>query len=470
MLTERHQTLLEARGLDVELLVAYGVESSDRLGHDTIAIPYFRGSERVNTKYRTISGDKRFSQDEGGQCIFWNRNVLSDETFVDQPIIITEGEFDAFAALQAGFCRVISVPNGAPANPIGELTSGKYAYLDDTPTAFREAKQIILATDSDTAGTALRDDLALRLGRARCKWLQYPKACKDLCDALTTYGERGIVETIARAQWLAVSGIYRLSELPPINAPECLDTGIPGLGDHYKLRIGDFCVMTGVPGKGKTTFAREIACRMASRHGWNTALASFEAIPQLDHRRALRTWYQSRRVVDLTDDEIAVADAWTDKHFRFLVPQEDEDVTLDWIIERISATAIRDHIKLAIVDPWNELDHDRPPDMTMTEYVGAALRRLKRMARTLGIHLIVVAHPAKMHRNRDGKYATPTLYDISDSAMWYNRADIGIIVERVEGQDNSIIQVAKSRFHDQIGVPGDTMLRFDHDRGAFDAA
>ncbi len=173
---------------------------------------------------------------------------------------------------------------------------------------------------------------------------------------------------------------------------------------------------------------------------------------------------------DLNDAEIAAADAWTDEHFRFLVPEEDEDVTLDWVIERISTAAIRDHIKLAIVDPWNELDHDRPPDMTMTEYVGAALRRLKRMARTLGIHLIVVAHPAKMHRNRDGKYATPTLYDISDSAMWYNRADIGIIVERVEGEDNSIIQVAKSRFHDQIGVPGDTMLRFNHDRGAFDAA
>jgi twinkle protein len=307
------------------------------------------------------------------------------------------------------------------------------------------------------------------LGRARCKWLKYPKETKDLADVLARYAERGIVETIARAQWLAVSGIYRLSELPPLNPPQALDTGIPGLSKHYNLRVGDFCVLTGLPGKGKTSFSREVACRMASRHRWRTAMASFEAIPQLDHRRALRTWYNSDLVINQDDTQIAKADEWADEYFRFLVPEEDEDVSLDWIIERISTAAIRDHIKLAIIDPWNELDHERPPDMTMTEYVGAALRRLKRMARTLGLHLIIAAHPAKMHRNRDGKFPTPTLHDISDSAMWANRADVGIVIERVEGIENQTsVQVVKSRFHDQIGTPGDIMLRFVHERGCYD--
>ena len=320
MLTERHQTLLEARGLDIELMIGLGVVSSDRLGLDTISIPYFAGTEIVNHKYRTISGDKRFSQDEGGKCIFWNRNIISDETLLSQPLIITEGEFDAFAALQSGFARVVSVPNGAPANPLGELASGKYIYLDDAPSTMRDAKEIILATDDDAAGHALRDDLALRLGRARCKWLQYPKGCKDLCDALARYSERGVVETIARAQWLAIDGVYKLSELPPLVSPEPFDSGFPGLSEHYRLRVGDFCVVTGAPGKGKTTFTRELACRMASRHGWKTALASFEAIPQLDHRRAIRSWYAGGLVKDLSHSEIASADVWADEFFRFLVP------------------------------------------------------------------------------------------------------------------------------------------------------
>src|SRR5262249_16426902 len=141
MLTERHQALLEARGLDLELLVSYGVESSDRLGRDCISIPYYRGDEIVNHKYRTISAEKRFAQDEGAPCIFWNQNVIADQLLAHLPLVITEGEFDAFAALQAGFPRVVSVPNGAPQNPLGETTSGKYIYLDAAPQVLREVKE-----------------------------------------------------------------------------------------------------------------------------------------------------------------------------------------------------------------------------------------------------------------------------------------------------------------------------------------
>lgn len=462
MLTDRHQALLEARGLDVELCVRLGLASNAMLGRDCIEIPYFQAGDRVNTKYRTISGEKKFAQDQGGRCILWNVDVIADQSLAHLPLVITEGEFDAIAALQSGFSRVVSVPNGAPVNPIGETASGKYLYLDNAPAALREIKEIIIASDADEPGIALRDDLALRLGRARCKWIAYPKETKDLCDVLSRYAERGIVETMARAQWLSISGIYRMSELPPLNPPIPLDSGFPGLAEHYRLRIGDFCVVTGSPGKGKTTFTRELACRMALQHEWKTALASFEAIPQIDHKRAIRSWYTGALVRDLSHSEIASADAWAEEYFRFLVPSEDDDVTLDWIIERISAAAVRDHIKLAVVDPWNEMDHERPRDLSLTEYVGGALRRLKRMARTLGIHLIIAAHPAKMYRNRDGNYPTPSLYDISDSAMWANRADVGIVVDRPDKtSDRSVIQVVKVRFQDQIGTTGDAAVRFN---------
>jgi twinkle protein len=470
MLTDRHQTLLEARGLDAELLVRLGIESSDRLGRDTISIPYYDLDGRiVNHKYRTISGEKKFAQDEGGKCIFWNVSALLDETLGEQPVIITEGEFDAIAAMQAGYMRVISVPNGAPASAIGELTSTKYIYLDAAPAILRDAKEIILATDGDTAGFALRDDLASRLGRARCKWLGYPKEAKDLLDVVAKWGERGITETVLRAKWLAIDGVYRISELPPLNEPEAFKSGFPGLDQHYKLRIGDFCVVTGSPGKGKTTFTRNLACRMASEHRWRTLFASFEAVAQTDHKRALRTWYNGSRVIDQSDEKVAAADEWIDEFFRFVVPKEDDEVTIDWLIERISAAAVRDHCKLVIIDPWNEIDHQRPSDMTMTEYVGAMLRRMKRIARTLGIHLIIAAHPAKMQRNREGAYPRPALYDISDSAMWANRADVGVIVDRPsKDRDITVIDVVKVRFQDQIGEPGEITLRFNWQSGRYE--
>ena len=55
-LSRRHADLLEARGLDIELLERLGVESSADHGPDWIAIPYYRGEEVVGRKYRTISG------------------------------------------------------------------------------------------------------------------------------------------------------------------------------------------------------------------------------------------------------------------------------------------------------------------------------------------------------------------------------------------------------------------------------
>ena len=71
----------------------------------------------------------------------------------------------------------------------------------------------------------------------------------------------------------------------------------------------------------------------------------------------------------------------------------------------------------------------------------------------------VVAHPAKMQRNREGKFPTPGLYDISDSAHWANKPDIGIVVHREDlTNSETTIRVVKSRYHQAIGRPGDKSL------------
>ena len=123
-----------------------------------------------------------------------------------------------------------------------------------------------MATDSDGPGIALLNDMALRLGRARCKWTKYPRGCKDLADVLKTFGQRGVVETINRALWMEIDGLYRMSELPPLPETPPHDSGFPGLAAHYRLRPGDLTVVTGIPGHGKTTVVNDIACRMVKRH------------------------------------------------------------------------------------------------------------------------------------------------------------------------------------------------------------
>lgn len=453
---------LESRGMELETVLRSGVTSSGR-GADIIEFPYMVRGEKVNTKYRNIV-DKSFTQDANGYKCVWNFDCLLDETLKDQPLIITEGEMDALTFIQCGFARVVSVPDGAPAKTI-EGESQKYTYLEDLMKLIEDCKEIIIAADSDQAGANLLHDLALRLGKTRCKYVPYPKGCKDINDALQTYGQKGVVESYSRAKWVQVDGYYRMSELPPVPEAKPHTTGISWLDEHYNVRFGDFCVITGVPSYGKSTFVNHLVSSLVDTHGVTACFASFEQHPSLDHKRNLRR-YKIGRAGGWNEEEKLLADAWIDENFIFLAPNEDDDVTLDWVLEKASAAVVRENAQVVVIDPWNELDHMRPNGMSLTEYTGYAIKQLKKFARKHHIHLIIVAHPTKM-KKVEGIYEIPTLYDISDSAHWYNKADIGIIVHR-QDEETSIIKVAKSRYHDLIGKPGEVVVRFNKSNNRFE--
>lgn len=464
-ISSAHQEILEARGLDVELISRLGVTSSTKLGGDCIAIPYYRGETMVGTKYRTLGEEKRFLQERGSEQILYNRNCLDDETLAEMPVIICEGELDTLSAIQAGFLRSVSVPGGAPSVAVGDRAAAKYDFLEDMPQ-IAERVPIILATDGDEPGAALRADLALRLGPKRCKWVKYPKGCKDLNDVLRLYGERGVVVTINRADWI-VGNVYRMSGIPMVPEAHAHDSWFPGLADHYKLRLGDFCVVSGIPGHGKTAFVDDLACRMAFHHRWPVCIASFEQAPR-DLRRLMRSWFGGGMENSLDTETVEKADKWIEEMFSFIVADNDSSPTLTWVMERMAASALRYGTRLFVIDPWNELEHERPLGLTLTEYVGASIRELKAFARRYEAHVIVVAHPRIMRRDDKGNYPIPSLYDISDSSHWANKPDVGIVIHREKDSDSTLVRVAKSRYHDKIGKPGDIYAKYVWQRATYE--
>lgn len=469
MLDQWQIETLEARGFDIETLVRHGVERCEGRGREWIEIPYFDvDGIKANIKYRTIgSGDKKFSQIAGSKKLLWNVGCLLDESLKTQPLIITEGEFDALAAIQAGFSRTVSVPDGAPAVSVDSPDALKYSFLDNAP-GLDAIHEIIIAADSDGPGANLLNDLAHRLGRARCKWLRYPKGCKDLNDALRLYGNRGVVETIARAQWIKVPGVARMSELPPLKEQPVYDVGIPGLSSHFRMRQGDLTVVLGTPGHGKTALINAIAGHMATEHRWVVGIASFEQRAQIDHRRNLRTFYSGRRVVDMTPLQLDEADCWIDERFALLVPDIEDEVDLKWILERAQVAIVQYGAKLIVIDPVNEMDHIRPPDMLESDYHGFLLKSLKRLAFRFQVHVIVAVHPAKMQRSKDGGYPIPSLYDAAGSAHYYNKPDAGLIVHRPD-KDKTLIRVQKIKYHDVLGKPGDVYVRFNLSTGRYES-
>jgi twinkle protein len=476
---------LEARGLDPEVLTQLGFESQHGPGGgaEALLIPYVREGRVVRRKYRTFGSDKRFWQDKSDLRCAWNEDALRDNALLAEPVLITEGELDAVAAIQSGHIRTISVPDGAP--PPGErdleqlAQSAKYAWLQAVKPllAHSHVPHFVLAVDGDENGAALLHDLGLLLGRTRCKFVTYPLAkdpaargrtrLKDLNEVLEDYGEAGVRRVLERAEWLASDGVFSMSELPPLPPQRVYEApGFALFADHFKLRLGDFSVWTGIPSFGKTSFANDLFCRIATAHGLRIAWASFEQAPQRDHKRALRAWFHEVPEDRQTPSELAEADAWIDTHHRFIVPKDDDDLTLDWLFDKAEKAVVQHGCKILVIDPWNELDHLRARDESLTEYVGRAIKRLKHFAKAMQVHLAVIAHPTKQAKDENGRYRMPTLYDISDSAHWYNKCDLGVIVHRPNADDVTI-KVQKSRYHEVIGKPGSVTMQFRRETRRF---
>lgn len=468
-LSEKQMIQLEERGLDPELAARYGWHTTVSRDTEWLTIPYFDRDKVTNHKFRTLGDNKSFRMDPGARLSLWNLNAVRDATLSAHPLVITEGELDALAAIQCGFVRTVSVPNGAP-NTRNEGGS-RYDCLSDLAGHLSPTDTVIIAADGDDAGRNLQEDLALILGAARCKVVQYPKSretgkrLKDLNEVLQSYGAKGVVETITRAEYRDIKALRAMSQIPDVPEKHCYKLEGP-LRDLVSVRPGDFWVVSATPGSGKSTFVDDIICQLAFTHGIKTAIASFEKSPKPEHQRALRRWHYGKQYgrpvawKPALQEETEKADEWIEKHFRFIVhdvADVDDEPTLDWFLDTAAAAVTRHGCKVVVLDPWNELSHARPSQQSLTEYVGDGIKRIKRFASRYDATVIVVAHPAKMAPDEE-----LSLYTISDSAHWANKADVGILLRRDKETDMTHVEVAKVRF-ESIGKLGSADAIFNKD-------
>ena len=453
---------LRSRGIDPETAIRYGVCTTKRadIGGEALTFPFVEDGVTVNRKYR--SRDKQFRQDTGAVKCFWNVDALLDPALQDgaQALIITEGEFDALTAIQCGFPLTVSVPDGAPQKvsdePIDPNRDVKFSFVFRAWNRLEKVKRVIIATDDDGPGRALAQELVRRLGPSRCLFVTYPDNCKDLNDVLVKHGRQAVRDVIANAKPWPVKGLYRLSDYPEIGDLVTFSTGWPVLDPYLRLAPGAFWVVTGIPGHGKSTWLMATAMNVALKEGWCVCVGSFEAAVKPMLLRDLRLMHGG---------SLEEADLFIERHFCFIdqKPLDDvEDADIDWLIERAKDAVVRFGIKMLIIDPWNEVEHKRRRDETETEYVSRAIRTIKRFAANFGVLVVVVAHPQKMNVGKANGVCEPTLYDISGSANWYNKADVGIVIHR-ESLNSNLINVAikKVRIKPEMGREGVVQFEFD---------
>jgi twinkle protein len=494
-LSQTASDLLRARGLDLELCDRLGVTSGrDRAGREEIVFAYERGGRVVNRKYRGVD-QKEFRQDKGGEQIFWRADCIGDSGLADQPLIITEGEIDAIAAIQAGHWRTVSVPGGAPAQPLhGEArASGKYAFIEADRAALEQITEIILAVDNDPPGVALLSDLTALLGPARCKFVSYPRGCKDLGDVLRLHGVERVRECIEGAKWVRFAGVHQFFDMPPLPPPEIWRPNVhQPIDDLIPIIPGQVSVWTGIPGHGKSALVNAIVWSIAERDGLHVAHGTFEAAPQREYLHDAIGYFTRSPARVATEEEQWRVKTWLHEHIIFLVsdgyagPGQEElfDADLDWFFEAARTAVVRHGCRIVILDPWSQIEHARPHSEPETTYIQRSIRRARTFARSFDVHVGIVAHPTKQQKRQDGTYAMPEGYEISGSANWYNSVDLGVTIHRAPPliQDESgewipdpkstrvLIRVWKKKNHSLMGKPGDAYASFDCATGRYSSA
>jgi twinkle protein len=432
-----------------------------------VAFPYFRGGEVVNCKYR--DREKHFRMESGAERILYGLDDVQDLT------VIVEGEMDKLSLEVAGLKNCVSVPDGAPAANAKNLES-KFDFLCDK--AIEKVERWLIAVDNDEPGARLRDELIRRLGAERCLVASWPDGCKDANDVLVQFGPEKLRDCIGSAEPVPIVGVFDAEHFADDflrmydeGVPRGLSTGWASVDEHWRVQPGQLLVVTGIPGHGKSEWVDALCCNLATSEGWRTALYSPENQPVRLHMMKLAEKhiglpYNPGFCERMSKAQAVEAKDWIGSHFTWIMP---EKPSLDEVMAKAQALVLQRGIRCLVIDPWNEVEHDRPQGMTEAEYVSASLMRLRRFARKYEVLTIVVAHPRLLDKNGDGSYPVPTPYDISGGAMWRNKADNCITVYSPDLTDPNgpvEIHVSKVKFK-LFGRVGTVPLKWDRVTGRY---
>lgn len=425
---------------------------------NTIQFNYYRDGELVNTKFRT--GDKCFKLVSGAELLPFNIDGIKGT----RECIITEGEMDALSFVECGHMDVVSVPNGANAN-LSYLDAYIEEYFDDKETIF-------IASDTDTKGVVLRDELLRRFGAERCRILEYGDGCKDANEHLMKFGRESLLQCLADAPEVKIEGIFTVSDFEQsLDAifEHGLQRGVT-IGHENFDRLCSFetrrlCIVTGIPGSGKSEFIDEIAERLNMRYGWKFAFFSPENAPLAYHASKLIEKFTGKKFNrnSLNYGEYRLVKEHLEDNFFFISPAD--NFRVDTILEKAKFLVRRRGIKALVIDPYNRLESQQG-NRNETQYISELLDKLTNFAQINDILVVLMAHPTKQPKNKDGVIEAPTLYDVSGSANFYNKADFGIVVHRNRLENTVEVHVQKVKFR-HLGECGTCQFKYNINNGRY---
>lgn len=448
---------------------------------ECISIPYYMNKELINIKYRFIKSPYEFSY--GSELIPYGMDDIKEDC-----VYFCLNEMEKILLSEVGADSAIALPQvnfkNFKESKVLEEIHNTLSFLENFEDRFKNIKKFILCLGNNTLSKNLEDELGRRLGRERCYIVNWPEEFASISAMFKISdgnnwiinGKERLKSLLETSRPIPVKGVYEIEdvkqqfdELYEKGMPPGPRTGWDGLDDFYRPALGQWTLVTGVPSHGKSNWLDALSVQLSEIHGWKFGIFSPENQPVARHFANISEKFIGKpfsptiidgEIVKMNIEEKEKAEKWLSKHYSVILPDDNEPI--EGILEMVKSVILRKGIQGVIIDPWNEIDHNRENGMSETEHISLVLSKIRKFARIHGVHIWVVAHPTKMRKNDDGIYPVPTPYDVAGSAHFLNKADFCVCVYRFVGQLDATITdlyIQKVRFKEN-GIVGRHSLRY----------
>ena len=426
---------------------------------EALAFCFYDGKELVNVQYKTC--DKDFLFTPHAEIIPYNLNaaLLLDH---DDTLYITEGMMDCLAIVECGRPNVISVSNGA---------NTKMSTFDAFRAShFDKIGRIVFAGDTDRMGLELQRQVVEYFGYQRC-WVVDWQGAKDANEMLIKGGKEAVLHCLDAAHPYPIPKMKtaldyqeQIDNYFMNGIPEGRCVGLKGFDEHVKFETGRMCVISGVPGSGKSSFLDFLLVSLFAEHNWKCIVYSPEKYPTALHYMELAQLVMGKPFHIKNFSKLVEQDTINYLSKNFVHIEQDEN-DIESILQTARLIKQATGARVLAIDPFNYIALPMNTGQEMTQKISDVLKRIVDFSHEEDMLVFVVAHPRKTTSN-DGKPITLNLYDIAGSADFANKADYGIILQRNSTDDGVIVDILKIRFA-HLGKVGKCTVFFNKQNNRF---
>ncbi|CAD8060606.1 unnamed protein product [Paramecium sonneborni] len=415
--------------------------------------------ELVSCKVRAAGKDLKHIQKiepmNAAKGIFGLHLLKQDST----QVILTEGEFDAMAAYQMTNIPAISLPYGINHIP---------AYLIEWLDQFEKLNDIIIWVDDDNPGRINSQKIARKLGNARTRVVQpslidshdYPK---DANDCLRYYSDK-VMTYIDQSKCLLKKNITQFTDFKQLTKNRILNFEL-SKGTQSKtfstynnttkgLRTGEFTILTGPTGSGKTTFLSQLSLDFC-KEGITTLWGSFEIKTDRLAEHQLLQAYKTDLIKQKEFIDIAIQKFENEIPIYYMNFYGSTD--LDQIIDTIEYAIYEYNVTHVCLDNLQFMMGTQVGGNRKFDFQDEIIEKFRKLTTNNDIHLTLVIHPRKVDENED-----LTIASIFGSAKATQEADNVFIIQNRPRY--RVFEIKKNRYDGEVGRVG---LGFDSNVKSF---